>query len=148
MCLPPAYMSLSLSMRYAQVNICVYKWGVPLSYLYSFVHLTFYWTISAPLNFTGPIFLGRLKTSYYYILEGANDPTYNGEVFLMTFYWPSTILMILLIGTSGYNEIQMILPIGTSGYSKWIHFEVTIIQHSPLTRRVFYNNNINNSRRG
>ena len=27
-------------------------------------------------------------------------------------------LMSLLVGTSGYNEIQMILPIGTSGYNE------------------------------
>ena len=27
------------------------------------------------------------------------------------------ILMILSIGTSGYNEIQMVLLIGTSGYN-------------------------------
>ena len=45
----------------------------------------------------------------------------------------------------------MILPVGTSRTTKntyRIFFEVTIFQHSPLTRRVFYNNiNNNNSRR-
>ena len=51
------------------------------------------------------------------------------------------ILMILLVGTSGYNEIQMILPIGTSGYkirdtSEYIP-ELKIHQHSMLTRKVF-----------
>ena len=96
----------------------VFRRGAPLSYLYSFVHLTFHSTKSAPLNLTGPTSLGGLKTTHYYIPEGANDPTYNGGVFLMTLYYPSIILMILPIGTSGYNEIQMILPIGTSGYSK------------------------------
>ena len=36
----------------------------------------------------------------------------------MTLYWRNTIIMILPIGTSGYNEIQMILPIETSGYNE------------------------------
>ena len=128
MCLPPTYLSRSLSPCAMHKWACVYKWGAPLSYLYSFVHLTFYSTMSAPLNLTRPNFLGRLKTSYYYIPEGANDLTYSGGVFLMTLYWPSTILVILPKGTSRYNEIQIILLIGTLGYSKWIHFKVTIFQ--------------------
>ena len=111
---------------------CMFKWGAPHFYLYSFIHLTFHSTKSAPLKLNGSTSLGGIKTTHYYILEGANDLTYNGGIFLMTLYWPSTILMIL--------------PIGTLGYSKRIHFDVTIIQHSPLTRRVFYNNN-NISRR-
>ena len=53
---------------------------------------------------------------------------------------------------SGYKIIQVVLPVGPLGTTKdtyRIFFEVTIFQHSPLTRRVFYNNiNNNNSRRG
>ena len=45
----------------------------------------------------------------------------------------------------------MVLPVGPLGTTKdtyRIFFEVTIFQHSPLTRKVFYNNiNNNNSRR-
>ena len=46
------------------------------------------------------------------------------------------ILMILLIGTSGYNEIKMILPIRTSGYnirytSEYI-MKLQIHQHDAL----------------
>ena len=49
------------------------------------------------------------------------------------------ILMNLLIGTSGYNEIQMILSIGTSGYnirytSEYIP-KLQIHQHVPLMVR-------------
>ena len=133
-------------MRYTSMWLCVQMRSASF-FLYSFTHLIFHSTISAPLNLIGMTLLGRLKTSYYYIMVGANEPTYNGGVFLMTLYWPSTILMILQIGTSGYNEIQIILLIGTSGYNKWIHFEVTITQHSPWMRMVFYNYNNNIRRR-
>ena len=78
------YVSFSLSMRYAQVNICVFQMRSASLYLYSPAHLIFHSTMSAPLNLTGPTFLGRLKTLYYYISEGAIDLTYNGGVFLMT----------------------------------------------------------------
>ena len=47
---------------------------------------------------------------------GAIAPTYNEGLTSMTLH-DFIILMNLLIGTSGYNEIQMILPIGTSGYN-------------------------------
>ena len=93
-------LSLSLSCA-TQVCDCVFKWGVLHFYLYSSAHLTFHSTKSNPLNLTGPTSLGGLKTIHYYILEGANDLNYKGGVFLMTLYWPSTILMILPIGTLG-----------------------------------------------
>ena len=48
---------------------------------------------------------------------------------------------------SGYKIIQVVLPVGPSGTTYRILFEVTIFQHSPLTRRVFYINN-NKSRNG
>ena len=53
------------------------------------------------------------------------------------------ILMTLLIGTSGYNEIQMILLIGTSGYntSEYI-LKLQIHQHSLLTRKVLCRHNL------
>ena len=44
----------------------------------------------------------------------------------------------------------MILPVGPSGTTKYIYrifFEVTIFQHTPLTRRVFYNKTNNNNNR-
>ena len=52
-----------------------------------------------------------------------------------------TILIILSIGTLGYNEIQMILLIGTLSHnirytSEYIP-KLQIHQHSPLTRKVF-----------
>ena len=69
----------------------------------------------------------------------------------------SWLLVILPIGTSGYNEIHMILPIGTSGYDfTWLDYitdspdrnigvqyiseyipKLQIHQHSLLTRKVF-----------
>ena len=47
---------------------------------------------------------------------GTIAPTYNGGLTLMTLL-EFIILINLLIGTLGYNEIQMILPIGTPGYN-------------------------------
>ena len=47
---------------------------------------------------------------------GTISLTYNGGLTSLNLH-DFIILMTLLIGTSGYNEIQMILPIGTSMYN-------------------------------
>ena len=71
---------------------------------------------------------------------GSISLIYNGGLTLMNLH-DFTILMTLLIGTLGYNEIEMILPIGTLGYtirytSEYIA-KLQIHQHPLLTRKVF-----------
>ena len=61
---------------------------------------------------------------------------------LTTEGFPSWLLVILPIGTLGYNEIQIILLIGTSRYniSEYI-LKLQIHQHSLLTRKEFSRHN-------
>ena len=49
-------------------------------------------------------------------IVGTIAPNYNGGLTSLILH-DFIILMTLLIGTSGYNEIQMILRIGTLGYN-------------------------------
>ena len=63
---------------------------------------------------------------------------------------PHDSYQIFQLGALGYNVIQVVLLVGPSGTTKYTYrilFEVTIFQHSPLTRRVFYNNINNNKSR-
>ena len=91
------------------------------------------------------IFIFFRSLNFWISYVGSSNP--NSVMYVRVTITRVLMTRLTMEGTSSW--LLVILPIGASGTTKnifRIFFEVTIIQHSPLTRRVFYNNK-NNSRR-